>query len=273
MLPVLEKDRKLKIERRLITQAYHLAFGYDREPFNDTHVRKAINYAIDKESIARVKGTGKPATGLFPPTVDYVTPDNSYGYPYEPEKAKQLLAEAGWKDTDKDGLVDKGGKPLEVELVYQTAEFPEVRRMCQLIQEDLRKVGIKVRLLEVEAAAYYEIRQSRKVDLLFHWTWEAQWSPEGFLTYFFIYPSRFGDTALFYGNPELNKLINQVLATRTEEERVTIYNHIFKLMYDEAACVPLYYCEEIFVMNSHVQGFEYVPGIAEPFKWEKLWVS
>ena len=74
-------------------------------------------------------------------------------------------------------------------------------------------------------------------------------------------------------NLPLNELIDKVMISHTEEERQTLYDQIFKEMYDEAACVPLYYCEDIYAMNTHVKGFEFGTNDYEPIKWGRLWIS
>lgn len=271
---VLENDHNIVIEREVGTMTYYLLFRYTKSPFNDLLVRKAVNFAIDKENMASLMGVGEPAKGFFAPTVDYVTEENSYNYPYDLDEAKSLLAEAGWNDGDGDGILEKDGKKFEINLIYQVSDYPEWGRMCELIQEDLRKVNIKVNLLKLESAAYYDrLWTSRDFDLLIYRTYTSQWNPEGMLTDHFTYPSQVDDEAVTFGNAMLNELIDKVMISHTEEERQTLYDQIFKEMYDEAACVPLYYCEDIYAMNTHVKGFEFGTNDYEPIKWGRLWIS
>jgi len=271
---VLEGDKNIVIEREVGTMTYYLLFRYTKSPFNDTLVRKAVNLAIDKENMVSVVGIGEPAKGYFAPTVDYVTEENSYNYPYDVDEAKRLLAEAGWKDADGDGILEKDGKKFEVDLIYQVVDYPEWGRMCELIQEDLRKVGIKVNLLKLESAAYYDrLWTSRDFDLLMYRTYTSQWNPEGMLGDHFVYPSQVGDEAVTFGDSKLSELIRRVVTIRSEDERKTVYDQIFKEIYDEAACVPLYYCEDIYAMNSRVKGFEFGTNDYEPIMWGKLWIA
>lgn len=274
-LPVLEGKGDLAIERELATMTYYLLFRYNKYPFNDTNVRKAINYAIDKDNMVSMVGIGEPAKGFFASTVDYVTDENSYNYPYDIDEAKRLLEEAGWKDSDGDGILDKDGQAFEAKLIYQVVDYPEWGRMCELIQEDLRKVGIKVELVKLESAAYYDrLWTSRDFDLLIYRTYTSQWNPEGMISGHFVYPSQVGDNdAVTYSDPVLNELVNEVLTIRSEDERQKVYDQIFKQMYDQAACVPLYYCENIYAMKSCVKGFVFGTNDYEPIKWEELWIS
>lgn len=86
----------------------------------DVRVRQAFNYAIDRDALVKnilynIYNIGQPAKGFVTPTLSEYT--DLTGYAYDPAKAKQLLAEAGWKDTDGDGILDKDGKPFKIVLI------------------------------------------------------------------------------------------------------------------------------------------------------------
>jgi peptide/nickel transport system substrate-binding protein len=91
----------------------YLGFNLQNPMFADRRVRQALAHAIDKEAIISgvLLGLGKPATGPLKPGTWAYNP-NLRTYPHDPAKARSLLAEAGWKDTDGDGILDKDGKPF-----------------------------------------------------------------------------------------------------------------------------------------------------------------
>lgn len=270
-LDVIKKDDSLKIQTTASSTSYFLIFNYDRDFFRDVRIRKAINYVIDKKSIVEnlFNGIGKPAQGLFQFTVPYVTKENNQGYPYNVNKAKQLLAEAGWTDTNGDGVLEKDGKPFRFSLTFQIEQYPEWKPMCEAIQADLAKVGIQVDLKMLERAAYYdELWKTREYDLIIYRTYSDSWNPHGFLAG--LFHTAKGKPAVAYGTPKLESLIDKVLATQNEQDRQNIYDQIFSLMYNEAVCVPLYYPDEIFVVNSQVQGFKFGATAYCPVRWERL---
>ncbi len=251
-----------------------MIFKYDHPPFDDVRVRKAVSYAINKASIVDdlFDGVGQPAEGLFPPTVAYVTEKNSLSYPYDPEKAREMLAQAGWEDHDGDGIVEQEGHPLELSLVLQIEEYPSWKPICEIIQSDLAEIGMHVHLMLVERAAYYDrLWKTGDYDLILYRTYQDSWNPHGFLASLFQSDSQTGKPAVAYGTGQLDTLINQALAANGPlEERQTLYDRIFTLLYEEAACVPIYYPERIVAIQSRFGGFEFAPTTYKEVEWQRL---
>lgn len=273
-LQSLTKDSKLELKRTEGTTSYFLIFNYNNEFFQDVRIRKAINFAINKKVMvdSLLGGVGKPAHGLFQFTVPYVTKSNNKGYSYDINKARELLAEAGWKDTNGDGIVDKNGKSLKVSLTLQNVEYPEWKPMCEAIQGDLAKAGIQVNLKMLECAAYYdEIWKSKGYEIIIYRTYSDSWNPHGFLAS--LFHAAKDKPAVAWSDPKLELLIDKVLSTMNETERQKIYDEIFQMIYEQAMCVPLYYPEEIMAVNSRVQGFKFGTTSYCPVKWERLFVT
>lgn len=119
-------------------------FNMHSDVMKDIHVRRAISQAIDKDNFVKVllDGHGEPAEGPFPKSMPFgdgkIVPQ-----PYDVENAKRELAEAGWKDTDGDGYVDKDGKDLTVRWLTYPGRM-ELPLLAESAQESLKKIGIKV---------------------------------------------------------------------------------------------------------------------------------
>ncbi|MFQ5939766.1 MAG: ABC transporter substrate-binding protein, partial [Alphaproteobacteria bacterium] len=141
----------------------YLAFNTEKTPFDNKKVRQAINYAINKQAIieAIYLAAGKPAKNPIPPTM-WSYNDDVKDYPYDPEKGKQLLAEAGYPNGFE---TDIWAMPV------QRPYNPNARRMAEMMQADLAKVGIKAEIVTFEWGEY--LRRSREGEhqmILLGWT-------------------------------------------------------------------------------------------------------
>ena len=140
------EDSNYNVLQQSVARVRMIAFNAEKEPFNDKRVRQAVNYAIDREAIVNyvLHGYGSNAAGLFPPEFYWANKDIA-PYTYDIEKAKTLLNEAGWTDSNGDGILDKNGKPLKLTFITypERAELPPI---AEVIQQQLEKVGIKTDL-------------------------------------------------------------------------------------------------------------------------------
>ena len=122
--------------------------------FQDKRVRQAISYAIDKEEIIKVVllGLGEISTGPYKPGAWYFNPHVKQ-YPYNPDRAKALLREAGWWDRDDDGILDKDGEPFEFTILLNWGNQSRLNS-AEIIQWRLGQIGIKVKLRVMEWASF-----------------------------------------------------------------------------------------------------------------------
>lgn len=270
-ISTIKNNDKLSLQTTSSSTSYFLAFNYQNPLLQDINVRRAINLGLNKKSMVDnlLNGEGKPAQGLFQFTVPYVTEMNNQWYGYDRGKAKELLKEAGYKDIDGDGIVEKNGKLLELNLVLQNQEYPEWKTMCEFIQGELKEIGIKLNLNMLEANAYYDaLWKNRQYDLIIYRTYSDSWNPHGFLMGLFHKTE--DAPAVAWSDHELEKMINNVMSVMDEKERQLKYDAIFNRIYQEAMCVPLYYPNEIFVTGKGVKGFSFGTNSYSPIKWEEL---
>lgn len=154
-----------------------IAINTRRGPYNDIRVRKALRHLFNRESMVQKLMFNEylPANSIYPGSV-YENPDNEK-IMYDPQKAVQLLSEAGWKDRNSAGRLVKNGRPLNVELVYgdQLSE-----RYFTIYQEDLRKAGITLHLRLVTFETLIKLLDERTFDMAaIAYTGEVFPSPEG----------------------------------------------------------------------------------------------
>ncbi|MCI7814787.1 MAG: ABC transporter substrate-binding protein [Lachnospiraceae bacterium] len=142
--PLFENNPEYTINSMPTSRCFFGQFNMDSEIVQDINVRKAIEMGIDKESFCRVLANGRcvPAVGVFPSSFSYGN-DAVTAPSYDPEGAKALLAQAGWRDTDGDGYVDKDGQKLTIRwLTYPTRL--EQPLLATYAQDTLKQIGIDV---------------------------------------------------------------------------------------------------------------------------------
>ncbi len=198
-----------------------------------------------------------------------MTAENSAGYAYSIEKAKQALSEAGYEDTDGDGIVEKEGTPLSVKLVFQSEEFAAWKYLCEYVQAEMKHVGIDIQLDLRESSAYYDaIWTTRDFDVIIYRTYEDSWNPHGFLRSMFYQPE--GSTAISWYNPDLNNLLDEVMLIQDGQKRQETYDEIFKLLNDKALCAPICYPNKMYAYNTRLTNLKPASTTYEAVKWVQV---
>jgi peptide/nickel transport system substrate-binding protein/oligopeptide transport system substrate-binding protein len=236
-----------------------IGFNHARGPLAGSRaLRRALNHAVDKESLCRVIQEGKdlPARGILPPGVAGFDPEGR-GYPYDPGRARALLAEAGHPD----------GRGLpELTLGYNTSESH--RRACQRIQADLAAVGVKVALREYDAGALMRALvgdPERGSDLdMFRMAWLADYpDADAFLTPTLESTStplagNFGR----YANPRFDALLAEARAASDPGRRLALFRQAERLAVDDAAWLFLYHYGDDTLVKPYVKGLV-IPAFGE----------
>jgi peptide/nickel transport system substrate-binding protein len=202
---------------------------------SDPAVRQAIEYAIDREGVNQsvFQGLNKVASSPLMKVSFGYDPTTEQLYPFDPEKAKQLLDAAGWV-AGSDGIREKNGQKL-------TIDFPNIARpndnaMAESIQASLRDVGIDLKANPLERAAYRELVNQNKYDASFMWF--SYGDPDVLRTIFYS-----GNADAFnrakYNVPEVDKLLSDAAATTDTAKRAELYAQIQQRVLKDAVVVPL----------------------------------
>lgn len=245
------------------------AFNLNRPLFKDRRVREAIAHAIDKNEIIQgvLLGFGRPATGPFPPT-SWAFDDKVTDYDFNPAQAKELLAEAGWKDSNGDGLLDKDGKNFEFTLI--TNQGNKLRELSAIIiQNHLAKVGIKVNIRIIEWSSFiHNFVNKRDFDAIIL-AWNLSRDPDAYVIW---HSSQMGETQynfVGYANPEADKLWEEGRRVFDMEKRKALYHRLHALIHQDIPYIFLYYPEALPVIHKRIVGPEVAPlGLGWNFhKW------
>ncbi|PKO43864.1 MAG: peptide-binding protein [Betaproteobacteria bacterium HGW-Betaproteobacteria-22] len=148
-----ELQKKLALYKELGNSYTYMGFNLKHKPFDDVRVRHAINYAIDKQEIIDgvYLGLGINIASPYKPGTRWSNPD-LVPYPYDPDKARALLKEAGFTDSNGDGILERDGKTFSFEII--TNQNKEREKSAVLIQRRLKEVGIDVRIRAIEWASF-----------------------------------------------------------------------------------------------------------------------
>ena len=239
------------------TQPQWLQFNVSDPLFEDARVRQALNYAMDKDLIvdAIYGGRAVPLPGPLSPFNNFVNTDLS-PYPYDPDKALELLAEAGWADSDGDGILDKDGQPF----AFTLDTIEDWRPLAGGVASILRDIGIdatvrfweygvvRPQLLACERQAYMDDWGDSAFDPVGHF--EAKWHT-------FVEGEPYGrGNFMCYSNERVDELIKQGETTPDTDERRAIYDEAQAIVYEEAPALFLILPEEAEAATERVQNFD-----------------
>jgi peptide/nickel transport system substrate-binding protein len=237
----------------------YLGFNLNDEKFKDKRVRQAISYAINQKSIIDgvLLGLGTPCTGPFPPE-SWAYNHDVKGYPYDPEKAKALLAEAGWKDKDGDGYLVKDGKRFTFTILINQAN-DQRKKTGEIMQQDLRKVGIEVKLTTLEwQAMLHEFIDKRKFEAVLM-GWALGRDPDNYDIWYSKKTKEGEFNFLSYNNTEVDRLLIEGRQTFDMGKRKAIYYQIHQILSDDAACVFLYVPDALPILHKRFHGVQKAP--------------
>ncbi len=245
--------------------------GYNlRNPlFADKRVRQAITSAINKNEIVHgvLLGMGQTAHGPYKPGTWAYDP-HIKDFDYNPERAKRLLAEAGWKEKNSDGILVKDGKPFQFTIITNQGNA-ERSKALQIIQQRLRVVGIDVRPRVIEWAAFVtQFIDKRNFEAVIL-GWTIGQDPD---LYDIWHSSKTGPKELNfigYKNPEVDRLLEEGRSTFNMEKRRKCYYRIQEILAEDQPYTFLYVPDALPVVSARFHGIEPAPaGITYNFiRW------
>jgi peptide/nickel transport system substrate-binding protein len=210
----------------------YIGYNLKNPLFQDKRVRQAFTYAINREEIVQyvLYGLGTVISGPFPSHLWYYNP-NVKPLPYDPQKARQLLAEAGWKDSDGDGVLDKDGKPFRFKLITNSGNDTR-RDVGVLVQRQLRELGVDVTLEIYEWSVFLKnFINARHFDACIL-GWALSPDPDDYQIWHSSQIEK-GFNFVSYKNPEVDRLWEEGRREYDVEKRKKIYWRIHELMAED----------------------------------------
>jgi peptide/nickel transport system substrate-binding protein len=247
----------------------YLGYNLKNPLFTDKRVRQAISYAINKEEIISgvLLGLGKPATGPYKPGT-WAYNGNVKIYNYNPQKARQLLGDAGWKDTKGNGILEKDGKPFVFEIV--TNQGNDTRQKCaEIIQRQLKDVGITVKIRILEWSSFVtDFINKRRFDAVIL-GWSVSLDPDAYDVWHSSKTAPEELNFMSYNNPKADEMLEKGRSTFNQSQRKKYYDRFQEIIAEDQPYTFLYVPEELIIISSRFRGIVPAPiGIDYNFiKW------
>ena len=255
----------------------YLAFGYtylglnQKSPFfKDKKVRQALSFAIDREGI--IKGAllrmGEPAFGPYKPGT-WVYNTALKAYDYDPERARRLLAEAGWTP-GKDGILEKDGLPFEFTILVNQGNNERIK-VAVILQQMFRAVGVKVAIRTVEWAAFLkEFVDTRKFDALIL-AWNILDDPDIYDVWHSSAIAGNGLNFVGFSNEEVDRLLEKGRTSADRQVRKAVYDRFQEILHEEQPYLFLYVPYSLPMVQARFQGIQPAPaGIT--YNLDRWWV-
>lgn len=240
-------------------------------PFlRDVKVRQALALAIDKETIAnQLYGvTGKATSNFLLAPPEFVS--SNIVSEFNLQKAEQLLEEAGWKDSNGNGIRDKDG--VEMKVLFQTTVNPLRQKTQEIIKQSWQSLGMEVELKSIDASVFFSSDPSNN-DTVEHFYADAQMFTTGNnnpdpTPYFKVYtcdniPQKSnnwsGDNYSRYCNPEYDQLLQTVITELNPEKRAIIFKQLNDMLVTQATVIPIIHRADVVGVSNNLQGVSLTP--------------
>lgn len=263
----LQKQGKLNVllSRPIASRA--ILLNTKRPITGDAQVREAIQCAIDRQGIINgvLNGLEEPAQTLFAKNVPYCNLDLRVR-PFDPEKAKQLLDEAGWKLAS-DGVRSKNGQRCEVSFYYNSQNTQE-KAIAETVQANLADIGVAVRVIGEEKQTFLDRQRTGEFDLQYSLSWGTPYDPQSYLSSWRTpahgdYQAQAGMSDKAY----IDQQIGQFMIEGNEAERRKIATDILTRIHNAAVYVPISFSRTKAVHSKQLTNVEFASSQYEiPFE-------
>lgn len=244
-----------------ISNSYtYLGYNLENPLFQDRRVRRALTHAIDKEEIVAgvLHGLGQPANVPYKPGTFWVNSDIPI-LGYDPDKARALLAESGWKDSDGDGVLDKDGKPFEFEIITNQGNDSRAKT-ATIIQQRLKEVGVVVGVRIIEWSAFINNFIDKKDFEAVVLGWSLSLDPDQYDIWHSTKTKEKQFNFVSFKNDEVDELLEKGRRTFDRTERKKYYDRFQEILNEEQPYTFLYVGYALPAISRRFQGIEPAPA-------------
>jgi len=258
------QERFQKLKYYLPSYTY-IGWNMRKPYFDDRRVRQAMTMLLDREMILQrlLFGLGTVVSGTFyvnsPEYNKAVTP-----YPYDPERARALLREAGWEDHDGDGILDRDGIPFRFEFLISAGSlFAE--QLATILQQNLKNVGIVVTIRKLEWAVFIQKVQSHEFDAC-TLGWSLGWETDPYQLWHSSQADK-GSNFVGFENAEADRLIEEARREFDPVKRRALYHRFHEILHEEQPYTFLFTLEAMVAVDRRFENVNVYPMGLEPREW------
>jgi peptide/nickel transport system substrate-binding protein len=249
----------------------YIGWNNNHPIFRDKQVRKAMTYFTNRKQMVTTVlfGLGEVVEGpiyFFRPEYDKTLPS----YPYDPKKGFELLKEAGWSDTDGDGILDKaidGEKvPFRFEIKVNSGNTTR-KSVALVLQDELRKYGIAAAVREIDWTIFLADVKARKFDaVLLGWAMSVS-EPDAYQVWHSSQAANKGSNHIGYKNARVDQILEQYRREFDPQKRIELYREFQKILSDEQPYTFLFVGKSVAAVQRRIHGVEVLPGGLRPIDW------
>ena len=260
-LEVLKNAEGVQVEQFNTARTYFYSYNLNNEFLQDPEVRKALIYAIDREELVQdvLLGVGGVSQGILIEDMPWANTELDT-YDYDVEKAKSMLTEAGFEDTDEDGILDKDGKKFTMNIVTGSRR-PGNALIAQATQGYFENIGIEASVEVLEYSAYDEVISNGAFDLCLNSAASGYVPSASYYLSQYYYSKSKNAQDIGYANPELDEVIEECMALENSEEKNELSKKAQAIAQEDVAVYTVADYGAVFVMSDAVENFSYSAAV------------
>ena len=240
--------------------------------FRDKRVRQALTYLTDREQMVKTVLTGLGEVVDSP--IYYFRPEydkSLKSYPFDPKKARRLLTEAGWKDTDGDGVLDKvidGQRiPFRFELKFNSGN-PIRKSVALALQDELKKHGIVVTIRQLDWTIFLDDVRNQKFDaMILGWAMSVN-EPDAYQVWHSSQAINKGSNMISFKNARVDEILDKYRKEFDPKKRIELYREFQQILHEDQPYTFLFIRKSVSAVQRRFQGVEVLPaGGLRPLEW------
>lgn len=227
---------------------------------NDARVRRALAMAFDRRAVIErlYHGQARPVSGPFT-SDEWAANPEVQPIEYNPTAAAAILASAGWRDTNGDGTLDRGGKPFALTMLI-LAGSETSRAQAQVFQDALKGIGVQLEIKPLDAAAFYEVVLQRNYQAAYM-SWANEPDPDPYENFHSSQFSPNGMNVVGYANAEADQLLEEARAELDHARRADLYHQLHDVLARDQPYLWTVQVSEKWAVNKRVQNVQTARGL------------